>query len=219
MNSYTFAYLKSDFEKKMTAFTEVMAAFPWEDKECYAKWLAHSYYYVSHSTRLLAMAASRCDVSEQMLHKRFLEHLQEEKGHEKMALTDLEKIGFDIGAFREMTETSLFYQNQYYWLSYHGAVPFFGWILALEGGAVHCCEKAYVRVAKAHGEKAGIFLKVHAGEDVKHLEQALSQIEHLPSPVLQQIAKNFEQSCDLYWSVLNRIAVEKQKGSGKTKAA
>jgi hypothetical protein len=205
MSGYTITDLKKNFERQMISFKESMVAFPWEDKNSYAQWLAHSYFYVSHSTRLLAMAASRCELTQHSIHKRFIDHLAEEQGHEKLAISDLRKLGFEIDKFREMSETALFYQNQYYWLGFHGALPFLGWILALEGGAVHTCGLAYARVLGSHGAASGLFLKIHAEEDIDHLDKVMNQIEGLPAASLQLIEKNLGQSCHLYMSALKKI--------------
>lgn len=192
----------------MSEFEELMTDFQWEDKQSYAKWCAHTYYYVCHSTRLLAHGAARASLSTPSLHRRFVDHLSEEKGHEKLVLNDLKKLGFSISQFREMPETALFYQNQYYWLNYHGAVPFLGWILALEGAAVRTCGAAHARVIKAHGASAGVFLKLHSEEDIEHLEKAMDAIKDLSGDSLALISQNFEQSCELYFSVLKRIKSE-----------
>lgn len=219
MSEYSYSSFKRDFDEAMRGFVQTMNAFPWEDKACYAGWLAHSYSYVSHSTRLLALAAGRCNLDQQALHRRFIDHLAEEKGHEKLALADMKRLGFVIHDFEELSETSLFYQNQYFWLNFHGAIPFLGWILALEGGAVHACGAAYERVSKAHGKETGVFLRIHAEEDVTHLENALSQVRDLNPAELALVAKNLKQSSELYWSILRRIggAIAKDAVPGEPK--
>jgi pyrroloquinoline quinone (PQQ) biosynthesis protein C len=208
MSEYKFDEFKILFEQKMREFKDEVASFNWENKECYAKWCAHTYFYVRHSTRLLAYGASRAELDQETLHRRLVSHLSEEKGHEKLVLNDMKIIGVSVDEYRELPATALFYQNQYYWLNFHGAIPFFGWILALEGGAVHTCATAYARVAKTHGASAGSFLKVHAEEDVGHLDKALDVIKDLSGQELFLVAQNFEQSCELYFNVLGRIGRE-----------
>ena len=47
--------------------------FPWEERAAYADWLAQTYYYVRHTTRLIASAAARFPIDERgnSLHHRF----------------------------------------------------------------------------------------------------------------------------------------------------
>src|SRR5262245_13457821 len=87
----------ADFRERARALLAGQAArvdsFPWAHREAYAAWLAQTYYYVSHSTRLLALAASRYTVADDAFHLRCLEHLREEKSHEKLATADLKALG------------------------------------------------------------------------------------------------------------------------------
>ena len=203
--NYSFENLKEDVEAELSQLTREMDAFPWENKKAYADWCAQTYFYVSHSTRLLALASAKCTLLDQDLHRRFIQHLSEEKGHESLALNDLKKLGFSAGDFNERTEISLFYQNQYYWLSKGDAKTIFGWIIALEGNAVHAGAPAFARVIKAHGHGTASFLKVHSAEDIEHLAQAFEQVEDLSSVELLSIKKNLKQSCFLYIEMLKSI--------------
>jgi len=198
--------IKEEFEKYVGPLCESMLDFPWEDKRAYASWCAQTYYYVCHSTRLLALGGARSELSAQGMHRRFIDHLAEEKGHEKLASNDVKALGFTLDQFPEMPQTSLFYQNQYYWLNqHHGAIAFFGWILTLEGAGVKACGEVYKRVKKAHGEKAAMFLKVHSEEDVGHLDKAFDQLKCLEPRAVECLIKNMEQSCTLYGEILREI--------------
>ncbi len=68
----------------MSKFSEILKM-PWAENEYYCFWLAQSYYYIRNSTRLLASAAANFDVDRQDLFNRFVSHLREENGHEKLA--------------------------------------------------------------------------------------------------------------------------------------
>jgi hypothetical protein len=208
MEKNSMAYLKASFEKHVGNLCENMTEFPWEDSASYANWCAQTYYYVCHSTRLLALGGAHCDLSAQAMHRRFIDHLAEEKGHEKLASNDVKALGYSLDRFPELPQTSLFYQNQYYWLNQpNGAVIFFGWILALEGAGVKVCSQIYQRVVKAHGEKAAMFLKVHSEEDIGHLDKAFDQLTNLSPQSMEGLIKNMEQSCALYSSILREIKI------------
>src|SRR5690606_24416532 len=75
--------------------------FPWTSRKVYGDWLAQTYYYVRHSTRLLAAAAARFPLDERgsALHYRFAAHIGEEKRHEQLALHDLQQLGFTLAEF------------------------------------------------------------------------------------------------------------------------
>jgi hypothetical protein len=206
MNDYSVKDLRQEFDEVMDELCVEVKEFPWEKKVAYAAWCAQTYYYVCHSTRLLALAGARCDLDKNPYHRRFLDHLNEEKGHEKLCLTDLKNLGFGIDQLAEFPETTLFYQNQYYTIDYKGSLAFFGWILMLEGAAVHASAGPRERITRAHGESASKFLQIHSAEDVEHLQKAFESIEALPPTELQQIGKNLRQSATLYIAMCRKAS-------------
>ncbi len=177
----------------------------WSTKEAYGSWLTQTYHYVSHSTRLLALSASRFDLNQNKLHTRFIEHLREEKGHEVLAVNDLKLIGKSINDFPEFTETSAFYKTQYYWVEHISPISFYGYILCLEGFAVHRGGHFFKKIIENFGEKHASFLKIHKDEDTGHLKKAFDQLKTLSDTDLKQITQNFIESCDLYGSILSRV--------------
>jgi thiaminase len=88
--------------------------FPWEERAAYADWLAQTYYYVRHTTRLIACAAARFPLDERgnSLHHRFATHMGEEKKHEQLAVHDLRQIGAAIEDLPEHASTRMFYESQ-----------------------------------------------------------------------------------------------------------
>ena len=83
--------------------------FPWHHKNYYSEWLAQTYFYVSHTTRMLALATSKFSINEKSFHMKFIELINEEKGHEKLAEFDLKQLGFATSSFAELPETSAIY--------------------------------------------------------------------------------------------------------------
>jgi hypothetical protein len=160
--------------------------FPWEDRFAYAEYLAQTYHYVCHSTRLLAASAALLGVDREKLHQRFLKHAAEERSHHLLASRDLTKLGFSLDDFPELPSTQAFYEPQYYRIEHVSPLAMFGYILALEGSAVEYGPSAYQAVCAAHGESPTAFLRVHAGEDPGHLETAFTMIREL-SPDEQQL--------------------------------
>jgi uncharacterized ferritin-like protein (DUF455 family) len=170
----------------------------WKGKNTYANFLAQTFYFVSHSTRLLALAASRFPMEQDQFFKRFTAHIGEEKNHERIALTDLKHLGCQLEQFPEMPETRAFYEAQYYKIEHLGPTALLGYILFLEAIAVESGPRIYQKVVGVHGEKAAHFLKVHIEEDQSHVGQAIAVIEQVSPRERQIIQQNLVQSAALY---------------------
>ena len=120
------------YESSVAIMSEGIRNYPWENKRAYAEFLAQTYYYICHSTRLLAASAARFSQEDQGMHKRFLLHTDEENSHELLALRDLQKLGFSIKDFPEMAQTRILYEVQYYKVEHCDPAALMGYILALE---------------------------------------------------------------------------------------
>lgn len=202
----TYEQFRKNYDQLITKFSDDVMSFPWKNKEAYKGWVSQTYFYVKHSTRLLALAAARCKQNEEDLHKRFIAHLNEEKGHEVMAFNDLKNLGDHMDNYTEIPVTSLFYQNQYALIEHNGAQAFFGYVLALEGMAANIGKKIYQTVLAEHGQKATMFWKVHSEDDIEHIELALRQVEKMTSEQLGWVISSMEQSCYLYSEMLKASA-------------
>lgn len=177
----------------------------WENPRIYGAYSAQTYYYVRHSTRLLALAAAHLPLSAEKAHQRFLKHITEENRHEILASRDVTALGFQLEDFAELDSLKAFYKIQYYYVQNVSPWSLLGDIVALEGLAVKRGEPLFERIAKAYGAKAGSFLKVHAAEDVEHVEQALQMIDGLPAEVQAGILENMQLSCYLYEAMLRDL--------------
>src|SRR3712207_1317678 len=102
------------FDEGMAIAGKAVEAYPWKHKASYANALAQTYYYVSHSTRLLAVSASRFALEDEALHRRFAAHMVEEKSHHLLAAHDLKVLGHSLTDFPELPATHAFYESQYY---------------------------------------------------------------------------------------------------------
>jgi hypothetical protein len=198
--------LKSIYESELSNMEHYLVKFPWADPKFYANWCAQTFYYVSHSTRLLALASALTEVKLNNLHYHFIKHLKEESGHENLAKLDCEKLGFGLEAFPELPSTCAFYQTQYYYIQNVHPQAFFGYIIMLEGAASNIGAKCMAKAKAAHGEKAVHFWQTHSDEDPAHIEQAFSWIAKLENPdVYKAIAKNLLQSSHCYEGMLTEI--------------
>src|SRR5688572_20045967 len=132
-------------EQCTTQMKTMADAFPWSSRYAYGDWLAQTYYYVRHSTRLLAAAAARFPFDDRgsALHYRFAAHIIEEKRHEELALHDLKRLGLRLDQFEERHSTRMFYEPQYYKIEQQAPSVLFGYIVPLEA------------IAAAHGSRIG----------------------------------------------------------------
>src|SRR5215813_8139137 len=99
-----------ELQVHLSELSRVIQNVPWHIKAVYGAFLAQTYYYVNHSTRLLALAASRFKSSEEPIHRRFIKHATEEMSHEILALRDLKHLGLSLDNYHEFPSTRAFYQ-------------------------------------------------------------------------------------------------------------
>ena len=183
----------------------------WQSKCVYSAWLSQVFYMVRHTTRLLAVCAGCSPLEQEDMHQRLLEHLQEEKGHDKIALADLGGLGCSLNDLPEFPETKRLVQLQYEQMKDLSACTFFGYILLLEGLAVMRGKKLHDEVTVAFGPRAGRFLKVHAEDDIEHIEQALRQVESLELEDQALVVQNLKLSAAIYQKMLERIEAESRE--------
>jgi hypothetical protein len=185
----------------------LLEQFPWEEKRVYADWLAQTYYYVRHTTRLQAVAAARFgfDAHGDMQHQRFLAHAGEEKRHEQLPLDDLRALGLEVADFPERPSTRMFYEPQYFKIEHIHPLVHFGYLLPLEALGPQHGHRVIARVTAAHGPTTVSFLRVHADEDVGHLEKAFQMVAGLPDEQKRAIGLNIEQTTLGYRTMLLEI--------------
>ncbi len=191
-----------NYKSSVDQMADAFRNYPWENKIAYADFLAQTYYYVCHSTRLLAAAAARFSQEDQALHKRFMKHSDEETSHELLALRDLQKLGFRIEDFPELPQTRTMYEIQYYKIEHRDPAALMGYILALETMAGQELQATKERLFGLYGKDCVKFIQVHADEDPDHIEKALKVIESLRKERLVSIDQNLEQSGICYSDIL-----------------
>lgn len=160
----------SKYEDSAASMSAAIRSFPWENKIAYAQFLAQTYYYVCHSTRLLAASAARFTQVDQNMHRRFLKHTEEENSHELLALRDLQKLGFQIKDFPETIHTKALYEVQYYKVEHIDPASLMGYILALETLAGTDFVWLKEKLTAIYGKECVKFVQVHADEDPDHIE-------------------------------------------------
>lgn len=187
--------LKAALNQSVSMIVNSYENMPWDNKEFYANYIAQTFYYVRHSTRMLATSAGRLSYEQQQtLHLRFLKHLSEEAGHEKLAINDLKALGYTIDDFKELNATRCFYEPQYFKIEHKDPLAIMGYILYLEVLAQNICPPLSKKLTALYGKKAATFLIVHGEEDPHHVEEAQKMLATLPPEALAIITENLEQS-------------------------
>jgi thiaminase len=196
------------YENVVGDAAKYMLKFPWDNKRAYAGFLAQTYFYVRHSTRLLTLAASRFSMDENELHRRFIQHSEEERGHEFMCQKDMARIGYELKTFNEQTATAAFYQRQYYLIEHVDPICFLGYIIFLEGLAVKAGQAIKGRVQTEHTQKAGLFVSSHSEDDQEHIVNAFKALDGLASERMNLIRENMEMSAKLYKNMMAEALTE-----------
>lgn len=194
--------LLPNYKSSVSSMTDAIRTFPWENKNAYAEFLAQTYYYICHSTRLLAASAARFSQSDQTMHKRFLKHTDEENSHELLALRDLQRLGFKLQDFPELPQTKTLYEIQYFKIEHCDPAALMGYILALETLAGNDFPWLKEKTIALYGKDCAKFIQVHADEDPDHIDKALGVIENLASERLGPIDMNIQQTALCYAEML-----------------
>ncbi len=197
---------------KIAELVESVEQVPWRDKKATAAFLAQTYYYSRHTTRVLALAGSRFDFDNHNVHQRFIRHCAEEMNHERLADRDLASLGYSLKDFPEFPSTRAFYQTHYHTIEHVSPWSIFGYIVALEGLAVAKGEWLYNEIRQHHGEKAASFMKVHAADDIEHVKEAEKILASLPPGEMKNVEQHLETTCFLYRAMLGEVAACASKG-------
>lgn len=193
----------------LNAIDDICAAakkFAWQDESTYANWLAQSFYYVSWTTRQLALASAMTKPgTEDAYHWRFIEEAREEKKHELLCLHDIKNLGYEVSMFPELPHTAFFYQSLNYMIERVHPNALIGFSLTLEGFAATKAVEFYPMVKEAHGDKASTFLKLHCELDAEHFQNALPYLQACPTELLPGVSKSIGLCTAIYKGILTDI--------------
>ena len=157
-------------------------------RDLYAAYLVETYHLVRHTSRTLALAASRLAEPQRALRAWFLEQAAEEDGHELFCLKDMKNLGFDpavaTAAMPGPGAWALFTQN-YYMAAHGNPVSMLGVATATEGMGAELAGGMAQLLVQRHGmpDHAVTFLRSHAGFDRRHLDEARRAVNELAAEV------------------------------------
>lgn len=213
------AQVNKMFQDEMNAVQKMIVEMDWKDPEFYAEWLAQTYFFVCHSTRIIATAGVKFPLDKNALHNRFIQHASEEKNHEIIAIKDLKHLGRDINEFSPLPSTQAFYQTQYYWIDQVSPASVYGYFLVLECLAIHCGPKLMELLAPHHPPKSLTFLRIHVEEDIEHIEEHNEVLETFSKEETAQIVENLKVSAYMYIQILKSVEEKVRLKKSATRAA
>jgi hypothetical protein len=192
-------------QEHLNKCAKLIESFDWSDRQVYGNWLAQTYYFVCHSTRLLGGAASRFLVDKDKLHIQLIQHAKEEKSHEKLTVADLKALGHNPKDFSESSSTRALYRTIYYAIDRESPLALYGYIYFLEMWAVIRGQAIRDAAEKAFGKKSVNFLQVHLTEDVDHVKMYTTFFQDFSENELEIVAKAIEDTGTYYFHLLCEI--------------
>lgn len=152
----------------------------------YAAYLRETYHMVRHTSRMLALAAARCEDDRRGLRDWFITQTDEENNHDLFCIKDLRNMGYDPGQVLSSQPNqgawALVCQN-YYMATYGNPAGILGVASITEGlGASIAGNMADLLVSNyGYRTESVTFMRSHSGFDAKHLEETEHAINNLIS--------------------------------------
>lgn len=142
-------------------------------RELYVDFLTQAYHHVKHTFPLLSLAAAR--TIDETYQDALVEYMEEERGHEKWILNDIEAMGGDRNAVcggRPGVACQVMVGYSYYAIDWVSPYALLGSVHVLEGMSVQLADKAADAVQKAlvhSGEDGFSYLRSHGALDIEHV--------------------------------------------------
>lgn len=150
----------------------------------YAAYLPETYHMVRHTSRMLALAAARCEDDRRGLRDWFITQTDEENNHDLFCIKDLRNLGHDpeevLAGQPHHGAWTLVCQN-YFMATYGNPAGILGVASITEGlGASIAGSMADVLVSDyGYRTESLTFMRSHSGFDAKHLEETKYAVNEL----------------------------------------
>lgn len=169
--------LINETEKERIAFTSIPlireTLRSGASRELYLDFLTQAYHHVKHTFPLLAFAASR--TTDEAYQDALVEYMQEERGHEKWILNDIEALGGDAPAVRDGAPgiaCQVMVGYTYYAIEWVSPYAMLGSVHVLEGMSTLLADKAadaIQRTVAPRGKEGFSYLRSHGALDIEHV--------------------------------------------------
>jgi pyrroloquinoline quinone (PQQ) biosynthesis protein C len=169
--------LVSETESERNGFTSIPlireAIRAGASRELYIDFLTQAYHHVKHTFPLLALAAAR--TTNEAYQDALVEYMQEERGHEKWILNDIEGMGGNAAAVRDGASgiaCQVMVGYTYYAIEWISPYAMLGSVHVLEGMSTLLADKAANAIQRslARGSEEGFsYLRSHGALDIEHV--------------------------------------------------
>jgi pyrroloquinoline quinone (PQQ) biosynthesis protein C len=169
--------LVSETERERSGFTAIPlireAIRSGASRELYIDFLTQAYHHVKHTFPLLAFAAAR--TSDEAYQDALVEYMEEERGHEKWILNDIEAMGGSAAAVREGAPgiaCQVMVGYTYYAIEWISPYAMLGSVHVLEGMSTLLADKAADAVQRSlapRGTDGFSYLRSHGALDIEHV--------------------------------------------------
>jgi len=145
------------------------------DRDTYLRYLGEAYHHVRHTCPLLGAALARCGEGDARYREALLDYLDEERGHERWILEDIQALGGDPDAVRAHGGgDAVRVMVAYVYDAVQRVSPYamLGMVHVLEGLSVMLAQPAADAIQHALGGGAGrgfSYLRSHGALDREHV--------------------------------------------------
>jgi pyrroloquinoline quinone (PQQ) biosynthesis protein C len=191
------------------------------ERGLYINYLTEAYHHVRHTCPLLAAALGRCGQGDEMLREALIEYIDDEKGHERWILNDIEAIGGANARSAACShEGSLAVRAMvgyvYYAIDRISPYAMLGMVFVLEGTSVDIASIAAGSIAKRLDippTKGFSYLTSHGAVDQDHIRFYRDLVNKIDCPEKQAIIIDTANMVYRLWGqMFNDLVVEWESG-------
>src|ERR1700726_3743853 len=160
-------------------------------RSLYIDFLTEAYHHVKHTFPLLALAASLA--SDERYQDALVEYMEEERGHEKWILDDIQAVGGSPDAVRSGTPgipCQIMVGYAYYAIEHLSPYAFLGSVHVLEGMSVLLADKLADALKKSlslESDTGFTYLRTHGSLDADHVAFFRALVDGFDDPATHRI--------------------------------
>jgi pyrroloquinoline quinone (PQQ) biosynthesis protein C len=171
-------------------------------RELYLAFLGQAYHHVKHTVPLLMAVGSRLGDDKEWLRGEIVHYVEEEHGHERWILNDIEAAGGDAAAAAARppdVTTDAMVAYAYDVATRRNPVGFFGMVYVLEGTSIALAVEAANKVQSSLGlpDRAFSYLRSHGTLDKEHVEHLAGILDRLTSTEDRRAVSDCAQA--MFW--------------------
>ena len=180
-------------------------------REVYLEFLRRAYHHVRHTVPLLLAVGSRLPERLDWLQREMVEYANEELGHEKWILNDIDAAGGNANAARDSApgpEVDAMVAYAYDTVMRRNPVGFFGMVFVLEGTSAALALDASEGLQRSLGltDRAFTYLRSHGHLDQEHVGHLANIVNRLPHDDVDAVIQCAQTMFWIYAKVFRSLA-------------